>query len=58
MDLRLHYPVLKSHKENLSDGFVLASIQHDFVNASHKTEFQEMKYLIKMRFLVGIALRE
>lgn len=35
-----------------------ASNQHGFVNTRHSIEFQETKYLIKMRFLVGIVFRE
>ncbi|WP_366536195.1 hypothetical protein [Streptococcus pneumoniae] len=35
-----------------------ASDQHGFVNTRHSIEFQETKYLIKMRFLVGIVFRE
>lgn len=72
VNLRLHYPVSKTQKKkNLFDDFVLvsfatwvsqavftASTEYDFVNASHTTEFQEMKYTVKMIFLVGIAFRE
>lgn len=35
-----------------------ASDQHGFVNTRHSIEFQETKYLIKRRFLVGIVFRE